>query len=285
MRPLSKLLVGTALLLVVPFSVAAQGLPGQEHESRYLSDKFQIGMGAFFADFTTDAMVGFGATIGTRIRLEDDLGIKDNKSSFLLEGQWRFKPKHALSWNVYSFSREGTSVLDEQIEIEDKIFVVDATLDTKFDSDSFGLNYRYSFINNGKTEAGISAGLSTFKYGIDVKGEAYIGDPNVPDPPTDVAAASESLLAPVPNFGMYINHAFSTNWILRLGAGFLNLEIEDYDGRYAWTRATVDWYFIRNFGVGAGLASSNLKFTKSGDDPWSVDYRYSGFLFYVTGVF
>jgi hypothetical protein len=263
--------------------VAAQGLPGQTHESRYLSDKFQIGVGAFIADFTTDAAIGFAGKLGTQIRLEDDLGVKEDQSSFLLEGQWRFKPKHALGWSFYRFTREGTTILDEQIEIDDKIFVVDATLDTEFDSDTFALVYRYSFINNGKTEAGISAGLSTFNYGIEAEGEALIGDPN--SPTTDVASADESLLAPVPNFGMYINHAFTPKWVLRLGAGFLNLEVDDFDGRFTWTRGTVDWYFIKHFGVGGGFASSNLKFTSSGDDPWSVDYRYSGFLLYFTGVF
>jgi hypothetical protein len=265
--------------------VAAQGLPGQTQESRYLSDRFEIAMGAFLADFTTDAQVGFGSRIGTRVRLEDDLGLKDNKDSFLLEGQWRFKRKHALGWAFYSFSREGTTILNERIEFEDQVFAIDGELDTRFDSDSYGLTYAYSFINNGKTEAGISAGLSTFKYAIELEGDAVIGDPNATDPETRVETAAESLLAPVPNIGMYINHAFTPNWVLRLGAGFLDLEVSDYEGRYAWTRATVDWYFVRNVGLGAGLASSNLKFTDSGDDPWSVDYHYSGFLLYVSGVF
>jgi hypothetical protein len=272
------------LLLVATGLVAAQGLEGQTHESRYLSDKFQIGMGAFIADFTTDASVGFGGAIGTRIRLEDTLGVEDSNDSFLLDGQWRFKRKHAIGWALYTFSRTGSSVLNEEIEIEGKTFVVDAEINTKFDSDALALVYRYSFINNGKTEAGISAGLATFKYGIDVEGAVSLGDPNNPTD-DEIAAASESLLAPVPNFGMYINHAFNPNWILRLSAGFLNLDVSDYEGRLTQTRATVDWYFVKHFGVGAGLASSNLKFTKSGEDPWSVDYRYSGFLLYFTGAF
>ena len=282
MRPVSKLLVGTMLNLVATGFVAAQPLPGQTHESRILSDKFQIGMGAFFADFTTEAAVGLGGVLGTTIRLEDSLNVEDNTDSFLLEGQWRFKRRHALAWATYRFSRSGVTVLDEEFEFEGITYGIDADLAMTFDSDTYALTYRYSFINNGKTEAGISAGLATFKYGIDVEGEASIGDPNNP---AVVTAASESLLAPVPNFGMYINHAFNPNWILRLSASFLNLNVSDYEGKLTQTRATVDGYFVRHVGIGAGLASSNLKFTKSGDDPWSVDYRYSGFLLYFSGVF
>jgi len=270
MRPVSRLLIGSILLLVATGLVAAQGLEGQTHESRVLSDKFQIGMGGFLADFTTDAAVGLGGVLGTTIRLEDTR-------------QWRFKRRHALAFATYRFSRSGVTVLDEEFEFEGITYGIDADLAMTFDSDVYALTYRYSFINNGKTEAGVSAGLATFKYGIDVEGEVNVGDPN--NPTTEIAAASESLLAPVPNFGMYINHAFNPNWILRLSASFLNLNVSDYEGKLTQTRATVDWYFARHVGIGAGLASSNLKFTKSGDDPWSVDYRYSGFLFYVSGVF
>ena len=44
--------------------------------------------------------------------------------------------------------------------------------------------------------------------------------------------AGDSIIIPVPALGMYVNHAFSKKWILRMNAGFLNLDIQDFEGRY-----------------------------------------------------
>ena len=94
------------------------------------------------------------------------------------------------------------------------------------------------------------------------------------------------VLAPVPAFGMYINHAFSKKWILRMSAGFLYLDVMDFEGRYLSTSVTVDYIFTKHFGLGGGITRQNLDFSSAGgDNPWKVEYQVGGPTLYISLVF
>jgi hypothetical protein len=125
--------------------------------------------------------------------------------------------------------------------------------------------------------------LSTFDLGVGLEGEVRIvgSDPDEP-PLIEERGAREGLIAPVPTLGMFIDHALSPRWILRASAGFLDLDIGDYSGRYIETQITIDYFFSEHFGVGGGLSGSDIKVTYSGEDPFRFDYRFSGFVFYFS---
>jgi len=94
------------------------------------------------------------------------------------------------------------------------------------------------------------------------------------------------VLAPVPAFGMYINHAFSKKWILRMSAGFLYLDVMDFEGRYLSTSVTVDYIFTKHFGLGGGFTRQNLDFSSAGgDNPWKIEYQVDGPTLYISLVF
>ena len=93
---------------------------------------------------------------------------------------------------------------------------------------------------------------------------------------------TRSLIGP----GMFVNHAFTPNWILRMHAGFLNLNVGDFEGRYLITNVSIDWIFTKHFGLGAGLSRSDVDFkNKGGDHPYTVQYRLGGPSLYASLVF
>jgi hypothetical protein len=51
------------------------------------------------------------------------------------------------------------------------------------------------------------------------------------------------------------------------------------------SRITFDYYISRHVGIGGGLSTTDISVSKSGEDPFRVQYEYSGVLFYVTTVF
>lgn len=266
-------------MAVIP--LRAEPLAGQDHESRFLSDRFQVALGGFLVDFDTAAAVGNGRVLGTVIQLEDDLNLDSNQTVIRLDGMWRIRPKHALEYGCLSLDRDALSILEEEFEFQGKVYEVDAIVASEFKNTLFRLGYRYSFLNNGKVDTGFIAGLSTYDYNIALSVEGTVSG----QPPDEAASGSQGLILPIPTVGLFTNFAITPRLILRGEVSVLDLDIGDYKGKLTDSRITFDSYIWRHVGVGGGLSTTDLEVSKRGEDPFRVQYEYSGLLFYVTSVF
>lgn len=290
MRPHAAILL-TLLATAMVAPVAADPLEGQDHESRVLSDKWYMSAGWFGADITTDVAFGFGGNVGTSIRLEDELALDEDKDSARIGFRYRFNRKHAIALGAFKIDRSSTSVIDDEIEIEgpggDGVrFGLGATVDTTIDSDFYGIFYNYSFYNNGKIDAGINVGFSTYDFGLGLAGQAeLIDEDGNPIGGTEFRSTSSSVLAPVPAYGIFINYAIRKNVVFTFTVGSLNLDVGDIEGSVSDTRGTVEWFFTRHVGFGAGVTNTNIEVQDTGEDPFRVEYDYGGFVFYFAGVF
>lgn len=253
-------------------------------ESHILADKWYFSLGSSAASFNTEASIGFGSVFGTFIRIEDDLDLEGNKSSFRFNGIWAFKPKHALDVTFTDFSREGEVLIDKEFTIGDNgeeiTFEVGADVATKFDSTNAKIFYKYSFVNTGKSQAGIGAGLSFFDYAITFDGVARLGNGM-----TEFRRVDEKFLAPIPSFLMFIHQAFTPRLVLRATAGFFSLDFSDIEGSLIETRFTLDYFITKHFGIGGGAEASRIEYKDHGEDPLSVDVDTRGLIFYVAGAF
>jgi len=289
MRTALILTIAAALLILVPSSTQAAWNDEQEHESRILSDRWNVWLGGFYPDFKTQAAIGTGSALGAIFSLEDNLGLEEDLSTGWLGAFYRFSNKRAILFDFTSLNREATTTLGTEITIgegdDELTYGVGAVVDSVLDNDIFTVTYRQSFVNNGKTEAGFTAGLSFFAFDLSLQGTATVDD-GVNPPEVRQAEGSTSIIAPVPAFGMYINHAFSKKWILRMNAGFLSLEVGDLEGRYLSTSVTVDYIITKHFGLGAGFVRQNLDISDNGaDNPWTVVYAVGGPTLYMSLVF
>ena len=282
----------TAFVVACAVPALADPLDGQDHESRVLSDNWYFSLGWFGADISTDVAFGFGDHIGTSIRLEDELQLAENKDSARLGFKYRFNRKHAISLGAFRINRTATSVIEDDIEVQgpgedDGLrFGVGATLDSTLDADFLGIYYNYSFYNNGKIDAGINVGFSTYDFGLDLAGQAeLIDEDGNPIGGTEFRSTSESVVAPVPAYGIFLNSAIRKNVIFTFTSQGLHLDVGDIEGRVSDTRGTVEWFFLKNFGVGGGVTNTNIEVQETGEDPFRVEYDYGGFVFYFAGVF
>lgn len=279
---LSRVLTAAAALLVLTWT-GAQVPASAADESRLLSDRGGFSVGGFLVDFNTDIQAG-KSNLGTSIDLEDDLLLETDKSTFRIDGFFRFAPTHALDAGFFSIGRNGTAILDKQIEFNDVIYGP-GRVDSEFDVNLFRVAYRHSFVNTGKTEAGFTAGLSTYDFSAMLDGTVII-DQGLPTEREVTAREEASVVAPVPTVGMFVHHAFLPNLIFKLDANFFRLaSISDYSGRLTDTRVTLDWFFVRNVGIGGGINNTDLRFAKETGDTFSVNYVQSGFLGYFTFAF
>lgn len=289
MRTALTLIIALSILTLVPSSTNAAWNDDQEHESRVLSDRWNVWLGGFVPDFKTTVAYGSRGLLGTVIRLEDNLGLQEDIQTFKVGAFYRFSNKRAILFDYTSLNRDATKMLGQDITIgegEDEVtYELGAIVDSFLDNDIFTVTYRHSFINNGKTEAGFTAGLSAFRFDLGVKGTGSV-DNGVDPPEIREAEAGDTIMIPVPAFGMYINHAFSKKWILRMSAGFLSLDIGDIEGRYLTTSVTVDYIITKHFGLGGGFTRQDVNVSNTGDDnPYIIEYRVGGPTLYFSLVF
>jgi len=255
-----------------------------ESETRVVEDKLVFRLGGYLTDFKTDASVGTGGVIGTLIRLENTLGIEDDKSIARLDGFVRFNERHALDFGLWSLDRVGFTTIDEQIVFEGNTFDIGVDLASKFDTSWLRLGWRYSVLRTDRGEAGFSAGLSAYDFSVGIAGEATVSD-GMGGTTVQAVRAEEDLLTPVPTVGMFITFAIKPRLILVARADFLDLEISDFEGNLLDTRVLIEWYFSQHVGFGVGTNTTEIAIRDTGDDPFSVDYRQSGVLGYFTFAF
>ena len=252
----------------------------QTEETRYLGDRFSIRIISGLVNMNTDVAAGRG--LGALIDLEDVLGFDEQISTFGLEGLYRFTKnrKHAIRFNYGNFDRDAYAELEGSIPILDLEFF--GEIASEFVNQVATLDYQYSFINNGKTEAGISAGLAIYKYELALAGEVVINDD-----PDQAQFRSESVgvIAPVPGFGFFINQALRKDLILEIRTSAIDLSFGEHTGRIFSTWASLTWFFSRHVGVGLGLSGSDVAYEKESGEKIKVDIRQSTINANVTFVF
>jgi len=242
-----------------------------------LTDRFSLGIGGYLIDLNTVASAGVGSGIGSVIILEELLGLEPNQTLFRVDGLYRFSPRHSLSFGFFDLHRSSGGEFDEPVDFLGARFVGD--FESRFNMLVLGAVYRYSFINDGRVEAGITAGVTAFDFGIGIRGEVTVIPDNPDDSPREEQGSEEhDVLAPVPAVGMFINYAFTPKLVFRAGAQFLTLDVAEWEGWFIDTHITVEYFFSEHVGVGGGFSGTDIRVVYNGEDPFRFEYRYNGIL-------
>lgn len=279
---------GTACAIFVGLTAVPAAFADETSSSltpaRVLSDEWRIELGGLWAEFDSGLQVSSGNLIGTSMNLENDLGLSSDTTTWNLNGFWRFGSASSVGFAYTSFSRDGSNKLKQAITIGDTIFDVDARIDSELDIDLIEFFYRWSAVNNGKTEAGFTFGLSSYWISAELSGEGTVyqdGEGQYRQNATE----SEDVVAPIPVVGMFVHYAFTPNLILMANADFFRLDVGDVSGSFISGVAKLDYYFTKNFGAGVGIFGNYLRVNVDDDRNWNIDANQNGFGAHVALVF
>ena len=265
---------------------AAHGaMPGMKEDNPVVASRWNVDLGGYVVDLDTNAAVGIGGIVGTLLNLEEILGLDTDQTIVRLDGFYRFRPKHTLAFEFLSIDRSSVLVLNEDFVYRDVSFTASGRVDATFNMDMFKLVYEYSFINDGKVNAGVSAGVSFFRFEGFISGQGFIIDELGNQFDFGTHSAREEIFAPVPAFGIFVDYAIKRWLILHVSAEFFDLNVTDLDLRFQDSRATLDFWFTRHVGFGFGLNGTDLRVRDTGDGPFRIDYRFEGVVFYVGVAF
>ena len=271
-------------LVAVFVLIGSTALAHDEEEmrdTRVLDDRFSLRLIGGLVDLNTD--VAAGSSLGALIDLESVLGFDEEIGTFGFEGFWRFSKnrKHSLRLTYGNFDRDAYKAVEGTVPILDLDFFGEVS--SSFVNQVWVVEYQYSLVNHDKTEAGISAGFGIYRYELALEGQIMVD--NDPDE-AEFRGESVGVIAPVPAVGFFINQALRPNLILEIRTSFIDLEVGEHNGRVFRTWGSLTWYFARHWGVGFGLAGSDVVYDKNtGDERIKVDLRQSSFTLNVTAVF
>ncbi len=178
---------------------------------------------------------------GTEIDLEDELDLDDSALFGRIDANWRMAKRHELDFSIFVFNREGTRVIDEEIQIGDEIFTVNAEVESEFDTLVIKLAYRYAFLYRPRWHMGASLGAHTMEW----KSKWTAGA---------LAAEEEfDVLAPLPVLGLFGSYAFTPKLYLNGSTEFFGLEYEEFDGFMNNTRLDLEHRTFEHVALGLGV--------------------------------
>ncbi len=272
-----KTLLACALLVgIVPPAMAQDEAREEEvpEEPNRLYPRFRISAGAFATFFGTTLRLD-GENIGTEIDLEDDLGFDTNKFDFRTDGFLRLGRRHRISFGYFLMSRKSRQVIDERIAFGDEVFDVDTEINADFKTEFVTAGYSFSFLARRKIEIAAALGLAAMFTSTGIEAVGTIDG-------EDIGAQREEQSAtfPIATLGFDVSWAPISRLIVRGKAGGLYVKISDIRASVGDVGLSVDYFFTRAFGAGAGFEWTKLGVEKVGDRTLDVTYRFSGLLLY-----
>jgi hypothetical protein len=248
--------------------------PRDEGEETYEWERFELGIGAqLVATVDTTLRVDSPTLgVGTEMDLESDFNVDDRLFLGRVDADWRFAKRHALDFSAFKISREGTRVIDRDIQIGDVVFPIDTQVTNESDMLMIKLAYRYAFLYRPRWHLGASLGAHTVNWKSSWTAGALALDEEF------------DYTIPLPVLGMFASYAITPRLFLDASSEFFGLEFEEYEGFVNNTRLNLEHRTFEHLGFGVGLDYFLVNVSaesESGHLRAETEFDYVGILGYV----
>ncbi len=260
------LAASTALLFVA-------GVPAAEAEDfNLLKARGQVSLGTFLNNSDIEVRLDGETSTGSNVDWDSTFGDKD-VTRFRLDGLWRINNRHHMRFMYTDYTRDKTTIIDEEIVWDDETFPVGAEVRGKSSFEIIEAAYEYAFIHTEKYELAGSFGLHyttfTAKLTADVTAPGGGGTVSIGGPAT--------VAAPLPVIGAHGMWRMGGNFYLDAHAQYFQVSWDDNDGSIINYRAAVIWQPKKFIGLGVGydVFTIDLDVSKPRFEG-SLDWTYEG---------
>ncbi len=196
-----------------------------------------------------------------------------------LSGHYRLSRKHRLDFHYADVSREGSRTLfEEEVEIGGSIFPISAEVGARDRTQFAAAEYRYAFVNNGRAEAGLRAGLGVMDLDVTLFGSIGAGEGLQ-------ATASESLGTTIvlPVVGVYTDFTLTRRLLLSVEGLLFSFALSGNEGDVSDSRVALRWYPSKIFGFGVALNRTRIDVDlERGNDTIRLNYVLDGPSVFIT---
>ena len=263
-------------LVTLILNVCSQAGAQESAASPQSTERFAITFGAFVTDRVSRTRLDSNDHDGTEISFEDDLGLQSSHTVARLGGYgWLgSRHRHRVDIEIFDLSRNVTDQLSKDIIFGDEIFTAGTVVETNSDVTIINVDYTFALLVRERGYFGLVGGLhvTEMTMGLHASG---VGT-------TETA----TLTAPLPLFGVRGEYALSDRFTLRGAAQRLVLEIDSTTGAFSDLYAGVDYRFESNLALGLAYNAVSMDIeAKKNDFAGRLDWRYDGFLLYMSYTF
>ncbi len=250
-----------------------------------MGETFRIDLGGFFQKFDTSIFLESSSGASTEISLENAFGQDTHKTSFRVDAYWRLGRHASLMLGYIGYARSASATLAQDVQWGDYVLRTGSTVDSKLRVAVPQLYYTYAAVNNGTMNLGGMLGFSTYvnKMSLDASGSI-----SGPGGTTSGSYSSDQwhITVPVPATGAYLLYALYPGFLLDAQVRWLpSMTISGYHGGMLEYRAGLDYYLVKNFGIGAVYQYTHIHIYHVETNTVGFDFRYSGPYAYVSVVF
>ena len=246
---------------------------------RGIDDRAAFFVGGINSRADTTAQVNSEVGIGSTLLLERLFDLPRERDYPRFQGYYRFSRTHRLDFRYMRVSSSGTStLLDEEITVGPLTFELGAAIGAKQETRFGVVDYRYAFVNNGKAEAGLSAGLGIIDIDLEIFGEIGVS-------PGPILTASErfSETIPLPLAGVYTDFTLTRRLFLSVEGLLFAANYDKYSGDVSDVRAALRWYPVKFFGLGLAFNRTRIDVdVERNRGDVSIDYLLEGPSVFVT---
>lgn len=194
---------------------------------------------------------------GTTLNLEEELGFDRTAKQFRLRGM--LGSNSAFEFSYMNIRRTGNAFLERDITFGDTVYHAGAFTNAYFNSKIYGATWKFALFSNDVVTAGLSLGARWLQVeaGIELTAEGV--------------SYKEDKGAEFPVFmpGIHGSVYLTPRLLTRLSLEYLHLHISNFDATSADYRLSVEYYLLKNFGIGAGYSFTKFNIT---DLPLNKDF-------------
>lgn len=276
MRGQTVLLCGVLGLTTMNSALAAETTP--------LTDRFAIGVGAYFMTSDTNIRVDEAEDInfGDHFDVEDAFGF-DDENVFRAEASWRFAARHKLRLMYFRSDRTARDEIDADLNFGDETFPIQSLVTANLEFEIVELAYQYAFLHGESFEVGASLGLHNVSFTTRLQASVSAGGGTVQDALSETADAD----APLPVVGLWGTWRLgSSDFYLQAHAQYFRLEYGDFDGDLQDYQAGLLWQLTRHVGIGASYNLFHTEVDATDEDfAGRLDWKYQGAQVYLRASF
>ncbi len=248
-----------------------------------LSNRFIFNAGLFIPTKTFKLSVN-GQTENDLIDVNEDFGFNKSETIFAGNFMWRFSKnkKWSLSVEYFGVKSNHNLNLEKEIDWDGTTYPVGINVDAGFRLNVYRIFFGRSIVRKQNHELGGGLGVHAMDIRTFIEGEAFVGDNVTPT----LERKSVSVVAPVPNIGVWYYYTPSAKWALTARVDWFAITVGEYGGSLWNIAPGIKYQIFENIGLGLNYryiqtSISVDKESFSGD----LDLIFKGPLFTISANF
>jgi hypothetical protein len=242
-----------------------------------IPNNMRFRIGAIWAFLDTSATFSTPNHPGESIDFTDVFGQPDHKFSFRGDGYWNFAGRSFLDFGYVSFDTKGSRAITKDIHFGGVTYTAGAQVDSESFDRFIGAAYRYGFVKTSAVQVGASLGVAYISLRSTMTASAGVLDSNGVPIVGQTTTREAEINVPVPVLGLSFDAQISGPFSVGASIQALGGSIHPYSGHVITGQAHMDYYFMKNFGMGAAFEYTTIEIKKTTDtNTIQANYRYDG---------